>query len=51
MATTTSLDIFETILTGVGLYFANTTIYLMMFSFMLGGFLTIMLILGLWKKR
>lgn len=50
-ATTSLVTIFQEITTGMAMYLTNASIYLIVFAFMLGGFTTLMLILGIWKTR
>lgn len=53
MSTTssTTLDIFHTVVLGVGDYLANSAIYLLVFAFMFGMFTSIIIILAGWRTR
>lgn len=52
-ATTSSstLDIFQTLILGMGQLTSEAAVVLIVFAFMLGLFTTLLLILGLWKTQ
>lgn len=47
----TTLDIFEAIVTGAYMYLADSAVYLLVFAFIFGGLSTLFIILQLWRKR
>lgn len=47
----TTLDILQTTLIGVGQYLANSAVYLLVFAFMFGMFTSIIIILASWRTR